>query len=123
MHRLFNLGYEALCFADLVDLRAAGRAGSRGGRLAVLHRDVLRVLDVDLFLALEAISGNGHDTLLCWLLNAQGAPKIRLIIAQPPEFDSYSKIRPKIVHPHRSFPPPARGGGSGWGLSQGSERG
>src|SRR5512141_2600647 len=42
--------------ADLVDLAATDRAGALEGRLAVLHRDVLGVLDFDLLLVLDAVS-------------------------------------------------------------------
>src|SRR5215216_4460810 len=45
--------------ADLEDLAAALRAGALECRLAVLHRDPLRVLDFDLLLVLDAI-GFGH---------------------------------------------------------------
>jgi hypothetical protein len=33
----------------------------------------------------------------CWLLEGPGAPKIGLMIAQPPQFALYSKIAPKSV--------------------------
>src|SRR5438132_1648595 len=81
----------ALRFADLVDLCAAGRAGSRGGGLPVLQRDVDGVLDVDLLLALQAIPGNRHNTLLCWLRNAPWRPQNRPDDSTTPEFDSYPK--------------------------------
>src|SRR5947199_4274835 len=45
--------------ADLEDLVAALRAGALQRRLAVLHRDPLRVLDFDLHLVLDAV-GFGH---------------------------------------------------------------
>src|SRR3954470_8070276 len=45
--------------ADLENLAAALRAGPLEGRLAVLHRDALGVLNLDLFLVLDAI-GFGH---------------------------------------------------------------
>src|SRR5512138_2713953 len=41
--------------ADLEDLAAALRAGALKSRLAVLHRDLLRVLDLDLHLVLDAV--------------------------------------------------------------------
>src|SRR3954470_3397740 len=45
--------------ADLENLAAALRAGPLEGRFAVLHRDPLGVLNLDLFLVLDAI-GFGH---------------------------------------------------------------
>ena len=45
--------------ADPEDLAAADRAGALDRRLAVLHRDLLGVLDFDLLLVLDAI-GLGH---------------------------------------------------------------
>src|SRR5450759_3164961 len=42
--------------ADPEDLAAALRAGALERRLAVLHRDLLRVLDLDLGLVLDAVS-------------------------------------------------------------------
>ena len=45
--------------ADSEDLAAAQRAGALERRLAVLHRDLLGVLDFDLLLVLDAI-GFGH---------------------------------------------------------------
>ena len=44
------------CLADLEDLGAAVRADAFGGRAAVLHRDLLGVLDLLLSPALNAIA-------------------------------------------------------------------
>lgn len=46
---------EVRSAADAEHLRAADRAGALGGGLAVLHRDLLRVLHLALCLALDAI--------------------------------------------------------------------
>ena len=52
---------RALRGADLEDLRAADRAGALRGRAAVLHRDLLRVLDLARRFALDAITGRHRD--------------------------------------------------------------
>src|SRR3954465_11443515 len=51
---------EGRSAADLEDLGAALRAGALERGLAVLHRDLLRVLDFDLHLVLHAV-GHRHE--------------------------------------------------------------
>src|SRR6188472_3300051 len=52
-HRNRDDGWRSA--ADLEDLSAADRAGALERGLAVLHRDLLRVLDLDLLLVLDAV--------------------------------------------------------------------
>src|SRR4051812_18645263 len=59
--------------ADLEDLAATLGAGALQGRLAVLHRDLLRVLDFDLHLVLDAV-GFRHSGLLLGLDERCGNP-------------------------------------------------
>jgi len=46
---------EGLC-PDAEYLATATRAGALNGRLAILHRDFLGILDLDLLLVLDAIT-------------------------------------------------------------------
>jgi hypothetical protein len=50
--------------ADLEDLGAAVRTGTRDGGLAVLHRDVLRIFDFYVLLVFKAIAGHCHKLTL-----------------------------------------------------------
>src|SRR5207247_4151082 len=52
--------------ADLEDLRPADRADALGRGPAVLHRDLLRILDLTRGLALHAISGGQRCTSQRW---------------------------------------------------------
>jgi hypothetical protein len=68
VRRLADLFESAeLCLAalaDLEDLGAAVRTGSRDGGLAVLHGDVLRIFDFDVLLVFKAIAGHCHKLTL-----------------------------------------------------------